>query len=227
MKRRIAELYWLTQARGDLRYAGFDGVAIRGFQHHQQHVVAELPQVPPGSFAAAVGGRGRQAQNRRIEELLGNSRVHQLGDVGNTIHLNGGDSRGLLGQRGGRHGLAKAAQKAASIQMRLCPHAGRIQRRACSASRHQADHADCAVRSLGAAACFVAPAAFSEFRLRGAAPRDRLAHHLRQCRRDCCGPQLLAVPWTSAGTRPQFRYAAAAGVGKDHAVAPHQQREIG
>src|SRR5256884_889043 len=116
MELRAADRNRLAQARGQPRHALADRFAIRTLEHQREQALAQLPEVPPGLTVPLVRF-GRQTQDRRAHDLLGDLGGDDLRDVADAVELDDGDRERPLAQRRHRHRLLATSEEAAAVEL--------------------------------------------------------------------------------------------------------------
>src|SRR5207302_2296220 len=120
MELRAADRNRLAQARGQPRHALADRFAIRTLEHQREQALAQLPEVPPGLTVPLVRF-GRQTQDRRAHDLLGDLGGDDLRDVADAVELDDGDRERPLAQRRHRHRLLATSEEAAAVELGTGP----------------------------------------------------------------------------------------------------------
>ena len=226
MELRAADRNRLAQARGQPRHALADRFAIRTLEHQREQALAQLPEVPPG-LAVPLVRFGRQTQDRRAHDLLGDLGGDDLRDVADTVELDDGDRERPLAQRRHRHRLLATSEEAAAVELGKGPLVAPLERVVPRACRGLPDDAQRALRTPGAGACLIGDAVVLQARFRRGAQRQRPAHEQLQELRDGRRPETLDPLAGRIQAAAKARHAVSSAAFQHQAVPSDQDDEIG
>ncbi len=217
----------MPQVFRDLGNTLCDRLPIGGCEHQQQDVVAQLPEVRPGSAPCGITAQRPQAKDCAPHDALGEADGNELLDVDYPVDLYDGDCRGFVTQRGDRDQFLETAHEATPIQLTSRALLGIEAFRLRMAGQRGTHDADRHIQGLDADPHFEAAPVFLESGLCARPASQRVADQLPGEPGRRLGPDSLDGFSNGVGCRFQRRDAASSIDPENRAVTMQQHDEIG